>query len=158
MYWIKPPELSASLSLVVLFSINHGCRQSELFTIRLSLILFFTSFKSHSIILLVCSTFPPFLELKSWGEWVIFRRKVLLGKNITVIARLTTYDYWLLLRNFAPVLVWNFYGDCLTDWLTTTGFICETLNQLWCKTFTVLAWLTIYDYWLLKRNFAPVVV
>ena len=69
-----------------------------------------------------------------------------------------TNDYWLLLRNFAPVLVWNFYPDCLTncerrmafavklctssgvkllrwlpDWLpTTTGFCCETLH----------AWLT----------------
>ena len=66
-----------------------------------------------------------------------------------------TYDYWLLLRNFAPVLVWNFYGDCLTDhvrllafaaklctssgvkrlrWLpdwprTTTSFCCESLHQ-----------------------------
>ena len=28
---------------------------------------------------------------------------------------LTTYDYWLLLGNFAPDLVWNFYGDRLTD-------------------------------------------
>ena len=26
-----------------------------------------------------------------------------------------TYDYWLLLQNFAPVLVWNFYSDCLTN-------------------------------------------
>ena len=81
-YWIKPPELSASLSLV-LFSISHDCHQSELFTILLSLILFFASFKSHLIILLVCSTFPPFLEMKSWGEWAIFRLKVLVRKIMT---------------------------------------------------------------------------
>ena len=81
-------------------------------------------------------------------------------------------------------LVWNFYGDCLTDYLrllafaaklctssgvkllrwlpdwlpTTTGFCCETLHQFWCETFTVIAWLTTYDYWLLLRNFAPVLV
>ena len=90
-----------------------------------------------------------------------------------VIAWLTTYDYWLLLRNFAPVLAWNFYGDRLTDhvWLLvfaaklctssgvkllwwspdwprmTTGFCCETLHQFWCETFPVIAWLTTYDYW-----------
>ena len=83
-------------------------------------------------------------------------------ETFTVIAWLTTYDYWLLLRNFAPVLVWNFYGDCLTDcvrllafaaklctssgvrllrwlpdWLPTiTGFCCETLHQFWCVLWT----------------------
>ena len=47
----------------------------------------------------------------------------------------------------------------LPDWpLTTTGFCCETLHQFWCETFTVIAWLTTYDYWLLLRNFAPVLV
>ena len=97
---------------------------------------------------------------------------------------MTTYDYWLLLRNFAPVLVWNIYSDCLThdsrllafaaklctssgvkllrwlpDWpRTTTGFCCETLHQFSCETSTVIAWLTTYDYWLLLRNFAPVLV
>ena len=101
-----------------------------------------------------------------------------------MIAWRTSYDYWLLLRNFAPVLVWNFYGDCLTDhlrllafaaklstssgvkllrWLldgplTTTGFCCETLHQFWCETFTMIALWTTYDYWLLLRNFAPVLV
>ena len=105
-------------------------------------------------------------------------------ETFTVIAWLTTYDLRLLLRNFAPVLVWNFYGDCPTDYLrllgfaaklctssgvkllrwlpdwprTTTGFCCETLHQFWCETFTVIAWLTTYDYWLLLRNFAPVLV
>ena len=105
-------------------------------------------------------------------------------KTFTVIAWRTTYDYWLLLRNFAPVLVWNFYGDCPTDYLrlltfaaklctssgvkllrwlpdwlrTTNGFCCETLHQFWCETFTVISWLTTYDYWLLLRNFAPVLV
>ena len=105
-------------------------------------------------------------------------------ETFTVIAWLTTYDYWLLVRIFAPVLVWNFYGDCLTDYLrllafaaklcassgvkllrwlpdwlpTTTSFCCETLHQFWCETFTVIAWLTAYDYWLLLRNFAPVLV
>ena len=47
----------------------------------------------------------------------------------------------------------------LPDWLPTTyGFCCETLHQFWCETFTVIAWLTTYDYWLLLRNFAPVLV
>ena len=45
------------------------------------------------------------------------------------------YDYWLLLRNFAPVLVWlllrnfstvlvsgNFYVDCLTDYVRLLAF------------------------------------
>ena len=43
-------------------------------------------------------------------------------ETVTVIAWLTKYDYWLLLRNFAPVLVWNFYGDCLTDYLRLLAF------------------------------------
>ena len=97
---------------------------------------------------------------------------------------MTTYDYWLLLRNFAPILVWNVYGYCPTDYLrplafatklcsssgvkllrwlpdwlpTTTGFCFETLHQFWCETFTVIAWLTTFDYLLLLRNFAPVLV
>ena len=105
-------------------------------------------------------------------------------ETFTVIAWLKTCDYWLLLRNFAPVLVWNFYGDCPTDYLrlmafaaklctssgvrllrwlpdwprTTTGFCCETFHQFWCEKFTVIAGLTTYDYWLLLRNFAPVLV
>ena len=105
-------------------------------------------------------------------------------ETFTVIAWLTTNYLLLLLRNFAPVLVWNFYGDCptdcvrlmafatklctssgvkllrwLPDWLRTTyGFCCETLHQFWCETFTVIAWLTAYDLWLLLRNFAPVLV
>ena len=100
-------------------------------------------------------------------------------ETFTVIAWLTTYAYWLLLRNFAPVLVWNFYGDCVTDhvsllafaaklctscsvkllrwlpdWLSkATGFCFETLHQFWCETFTMIAWLTTYDYWLLLRIF-----
>ena len=109
-------------------------------------------------------------------------------ETFTVIAGLTAYDLRLLLRNFPPVLVWNVYGDCLTDcvrlmafaaklctssgvkllrWLpdwprtaarTTIGFCCETLHQFWCETFTVIAWLTTYIYWFLLRNFAPVLV
>ena len=103
-------------------------------------------------------------------------------ETFKVIAWLTTYDYLLLLRNFAPVLGWNFYGDCLTDnqgllafagklctssgvkrlrwlldWLpTTTGFRCETLHPFWLKTFRVIAWLTTKNYWLLLPDFAPV--
>ena len=106
------------------------------------------------------------------------------GESFKEVARLTTYDYCFLLRNFAPVLVWNFYGDCLTDnvrllafvaklcsssgvkllrWLadlplTTIGFWCGTLHPFWCETFTVKAWPTTKDYWLLLQNFAPVLV
>ena len=40
-----------------------------------------------------------------------------LCETFTVIAWLITCDLWLLLRNYAPVIVWNFYGDCLTDYL-----------------------------------------
>ena len=106
------------------------------------------------------------------------------GETFTVISWLTTYDYRLVLPNFAPVLVWNFYGVCLTDYLpllafaaklctssgvkllrwlpnwlpTTTGFCCETLHQFSCKTFTVISRLTTYHYWLLLQNFAPVLV
>ena len=105
-------------------------------------------------------------------------------ETVMVIAWLTTYDYWLLLRNFAPVLVWNFYGDRLTDHVRllvfaaklctssgvkllrwsldwsrmTIGFCCETLHQFWCETVMVIAWLTTYDYRVLLRNFAPVLV
>ena len=107
-----------------------------------------------------------------------------LSETFTVIASLTTYDNWLLLQNSAPVLVCNFYGNCLTDyqrllafaaklctssgvkrlrwlaeWLpTTTGFCCETLHTFWCETFTEIAWLTTYNYWLSLRTFAPVLV
>ena len=105
-------------------------------------------------------------------------------ETFTVIEWLATYHYRLLLRNFAPVVARNFYGDYLTDYLrllafaaklcassgvkllrwlpdwlpTTTGFYCKPLHKFWCETFTVIAWLTIYDYWLLLRNFAPVLV
>ena len=47
------------------------------------------------------------------------------------------------------------------DWpRMTIGFCCKTLHQFWCETFTVIAWLTTYDYpiRLLLRNFAPVLV
>ena len=62
------------------------------------------------------------------------------------------------------IRLYAFIGDCLTakqnipDLHTTIGFCCETLHQFWCETFTVIAWLTTYDYWLLLRNFAPVLV
>ena len=45
---------------------------------------------------------------------------------------------WLLLWNFAPVLVWNFCGDCLTT--HDHGFCCETFHQFWCNTFAVIVW------------------
>ena len=101
-------------------------------------------------------------------------------ETVTGIAWLITYDYWFLLQNFAPVLVWNCYGDRLIDHVrllafaanlcissgfkllrrspdwprTTIGFCCETLHQFWCETVTVIAWLT--TYWFLLQNFAPV--
>ena len=55
-----------------------------------------------------------------------------------VIAWLTTYDHWLLLRNFAPVS-----GVKFLRWIryllhTTIGFCCETLHQFWCETVTVI--------------------
>ena len=56
----------------------------------------------------------------------------------------------------------QFWCKCLRwlhDWLRTTiGFRCETLHQFWYETFSVIAWLTTYDYWLLLGNFAPVLV
>ena len=45
---------------------------------------------------------------------------------------------WLLLWNFAPVLVWNFCGDCLMTY--DYDFRCETLHQFWCETFAVIVW------------------
>ena len=62
---------------------------------------------------------------------------------------------WLLLWNFAPVLVWNFCGDCLTT--HDHDFCCETLHQFWCETFAVIVWRHI-RLWLLLRYFAPVLV
>ena len=80
-------------------------------------------------------------------------------ETVTVIAWLTTYDYWLLLRNFnctssgVKLFRWS------PDWpRTTIGFCCETLHQIWCETVTVIAWLITYDYWFLLQNFAPVLV
>ena len=78
-------------------------------------------------------------------------------ETFPVIARLTTYDYWLLLRNFAPVLVWNFYGDCLTNHVRLLAYAAKLCTSSG-ETFTVIARLTTYDYWLLLRNFAPVLV
>ena len=86
---------------------------------------------------------------------------------------------WLLLWNFAPVLVWNFCGDCLTTY--DYDFCCETLHQFWCETFAVIVWRhTTMTFavklctsagvkllrwlsddirlWLLLWNFAPVLV
>ena len=117
---------------------------------------------------------PKILDLKSSSEQ-IFSRKLSLGdpaigfccetlhqfwcETVTVIAWLTTYDYWLLLRNFnctssgVKLFRWS------PDWpRTTIGFCCETLHQIWCETVTVIAWLITYDYWFLLQNFAPVLV
>ena len=80
-------------------------------------------------------------------------------ETFTVIAWLTTYEYWLLLPNFAPVLVWNFYGDCLTDYLRLLAFAAKFCTSSGVKRLRwFIAWLTTYDYWLLLRNFAPVLV
>ena len=62
-------------------------------------------------------------------------------ETFTVIAWLTTYDCWLLLRNFAPVLVWNFYGDCLTDYLRLLAF---APKLLWWLSDDILLWLLGY--------------
>ena len=43
-------------------------------------------------------------------------------ETFTVIAGLTAYDLRLLLRNFAPILVWNVYGDCLIDCVRLMAF------------------------------------
>ena len=42
------------------------------------------------------------------------------------------------LWNFAPVLVRNVCGDCLTTY--KHDFSCETLHQFWCETFAVIVW------------------
>ena len=131
-----------------------------------------------------CETFTVIAWLTNYDYWLLLRNFALVLVWNFYDDCLTAYDYLLFLRNFAPVLVWNFYGNCLTDrvrllafaaklctssgvkllrWLpdwppTTTSFCCETLHQFWCETFTVIAWLTTYDYLLLLRNFAPVLV
>ena len=43
-------------------------------------------------------------------------------------------------------------------WSETFSVFRFFFDQFWCETFTVIAWLTTYDYWLLLRNFAPVLV
>ena len=49
-----------------------------------------------------------------------------------------TCDLWLLLRNFAPVLVWNFYGDCLTDYMRLVAFAAKLCTSYSVK---LLRWL-----------------
>ena len=67
-----------------------------------------------------------------FGRWVPLSETLhhFWCETFTVIVWLTTYDYWLLLRNFAPVLVWNFYGDCLTDYLRLLAFGAKLLRWL----------------------------
>ena len=67
----------------------------------------------------------------AYDYWLLLRNfaPVLLW-NFYVIAWLTAYDYSLFLRNFAPVLVWNFYGDCLTDYLRLLAFAAKLLRWL----------------------------
>ena len=79
-------------------------------------------------------------------------------ENLTVIAWRTTYDYCLLLRNCTPVLVSNFYYDCLTDYLRLLAFAAKLWTCSGSKTFTVIARLTTYDYRFLPRNFPPFLV
>ena len=80
-------------------------------------------------------------------------RKRLLRRLLTDHLRLLAFAAKLCTSSGVKLLRW------LPDWLpTTTGFCCETLHQFWCETFTVIAWRTTYDYWLLLRNFAPVLV
>ena len=78
-------------------------------------------------------------------------------ETFTVITWLTTYDYWLLLRNFGPFVVWKFYADCLTDHVRLPAFAAKLCTSSG-ETFTVITWLITYDYWVLLRNFAPVLV
>lgn len=68
-----------------------------------------------------------------------------------MIAWLTTYDHWLLLRNFALVLVWNFYCDCLTDctW-PCNGFCRQTLHQFLSETFVWLSY--FFSLWILLQK------
>ena len=62
---------------------------------------------------------------------------------------------WLLLWNFAPVLVWNFCGDCLTTYTTMT-FASILSTSAGVK---LLRWLSDdIRLWLLLRYFAPVLV
>ena len=134
--------------------------------------------------------FEPFTVI-SWHDYT--RRMAFPAKLCTSsgVKRLrwfpdrTAQDKWLFLRNFAPVLVLTFYGDCLTRLYKTNGFCCETLHQFWCETFSVISWhdytrrmafveklcissglkllrwlpdMTTQDKWLLLRNFAPVLM
>ena len=134
-----------------------SCELTEL-EVKLRLLAFAGNFAP----VLMCETFMVIAWLTTNDYWLCCETlHQFWCETFTVIAWLTTYDYWLLLRNFAPVLVWNFYGDCLTDnlrllafaaklrtssgvkllrWLpdgqlTTTGFCCETSHQFWCETF-----------------------
>ena len=76
-------------------------------------------------------------------------------QNITFLTyiRLTAFAAKLCTSSGVKLLRWLPDGP-----RATTSFCCETLHQFWCETFTMIAWLTTYDYWLLLRNFAPVLV
>ena len=58
--------------------------------------------------------------------------------NFCVDCLTTDGQPWLLLWNFAPALVWNFCGDFLTTY--DHDFCCETLHQFWCETFALIVW------------------
>ena len=103
----------------------------------------------------------------------------LCDSSVANLLRWMSYDnwHWLLLRIFAAVLSWIFYGECLTT--TDNGFCCESLRQFCRESFTVnalrqltmafaanlcgssvanlLRWMS-YDnwHWLLLRIFAAV--
>ena len=60
-------------------------------------------------------------------------------ETFTVIVWLTTNDIWLLLRNFASVLVRTFNGDCLTDHVRRMAFAAKICTSSGVK---LLRWLS----------------
>ena len=73
------------------------------------------------------------------GEGMAFSVKLCTSSGVKLLRWLSDDTRpWLLLWNFAPVLVWNFCGDCLTTY--DHGFFCGTLHQFWCETFAVIVW------------------
>ena len=70
-----------------------------------------------------------------------------------VIAWLTTYDHWLLLRNFSPVSGVKFYGEYLTYYIRPLAFAAKLYTSSGVKLFRWLSyatagWQSSFAHWL----------